>query len=361
MNLPLRRARRPTRMEMGMDMRHAMDFPLAFSGNGRNIPRLVDMSSDASQSTSSIQWMTWLIQNKKSLTTWASAGGLAVLVFLGILVFQAQKEASATAALSEIEVPLNGGLVPEPGITQAYLKVASQFPGTQAAGRAILLAGSALFMNGSYTESQAKFEEFLKSYSDHPWVPQALFGVASSLDAQKQTAAAIEKYEELRRRFATAPISEEARLCLGRLFEQENRNEEAFAIYDELMRTHPSSGLGAEAGLRREDLVARFPDLAKTNEPAATMNTLTPTPVPTPNVVPPNQAPLTIGTNTTTAPISIQLPPATGQPTIPTPAPNAPPSTPAPTPSPSAPASNPAPGAQPPAPAPNPVPAPPKP
>jgi hypothetical protein len=65
-------------------------------------------------------------------------------------------------------------------------------------------------------------------------------------------------------------------LCLGRLYEQENRVDEAFQIYDELVKAHPGAGIGAEAGLRREDLMERFPQLARTNAPA--INPLTPTP-----------------------------------------------------------------------------------
>jgi hypothetical protein len=91
--------------------------------------------------------------------------------------------------------------------------------------------------------------------------------VASSLDAQKKASEAILKYEELRRRYPTDAIVEEARLCLARLYEDENRMEEALQIYEELAQTHAGSGMGAEAGLRREDLLKRFPQLAKTNLP----------------------------------------------------------------------------------------------
>ena len=64
-----------------------------------------------------------------------------------------------------------------------YLRVANEHKGTQAAGRAIMLAGTTLFAQGQYEDAQKQFEKFTREYPASSFVPEALYGVASCLEA----------------------------------------------------------------------------------------------------------------------------------------------------------------------------------
>jgi tetratricopeptide (TPR) repeat protein len=145
------------------------------------------------------------------------------------------------------------------------MKIANEYSGTKAAARALLLAAGSFFSQGNYSESQARFEEFLNKYRDHPMASQALLGVAATFDAQKNNPLAIAKYEEVRRVYPSQPASDIAHLALARLYDAENRWEDAYAIYEEIVTTHSGSGMGAEAGMRMEDLKERHPELVQTN------------------------------------------------------------------------------------------------
>ena len=128
---------------------------------------------------------------------------------------------------------------------------------------------------GSYTrkvstdspEAQKYFEQFTHEYPASPFVPEALFGIASCLDAKKKPADAIAKFEELRRRYGKSSVMDETKLALGRLYEEQNKPAMALDLYDELVKANQYSGIGSEAGLRMEDLLNQHPELKKTNAP----------------------------------------------------------------------------------------------
>lgn len=228
------------------------------------------MEPEATQTGGIIQFQSWLEQNKKRILV----GGVGLLVVVLALVayanWQAQRESGAARALSEIRAlpQADGSAAPPP--PDAFLKVANDFAGTKAASRALLLAAGGYFVEANYTESQARFEEFLRQYPQSPLAPQALLGVAANLNAQQQNEQAIAKYEEVRRVYPNQPASDEAYLALARLYEEDERWEEAHAIYEEIAATHTGTGMGAEAGMRLQNLEERHPELVETNLPPAT-------------------------------------------------------------------------------------------
>src|SRR5207245_8911890 len=118
-------------------------------------------------------------------------------------------------------------------------------------------------------EGQKKFQQFAREYPASPFIPEALFGVASCLDAKGKPADAIGKFEELRRRYGKSSIMDQTKLTLGRLYEEQSKPAMALDLYEELVRAN-QSGIGSEAGLRMEDLLAQHPELKKTNAPIIT-------------------------------------------------------------------------------------------
>lgn len=240
------------------------------------------MESDATQPGGLVGFLAWVEVNKKRLVI---GGVIAIVVIVAAVVFiqqQAQKEYSASEALSNVRVPFNTGSPVPPGTADALLKVATDHKGTRAAGRALLLSAGVLFAEAKsatdYAEAEKRFKEVIQGYPDSEWMPQANRGVAAALSAQGKTADAITKYEEVRRRFANSAIIDEVRIALARLYESQ-KPEEAFNLYEEVIKNpqgNPSGPLTAEANLHEEALIKQHPKLAALKQAAAAPPQMTP-------------------------------------------------------------------------------------
>jgi predicted negative regulator of RcsB-dependent stress response len=241
--------------------------------------------------------LAWIEVNKKRLALGAVAL-LFLLLLAGIVVHrQTTREIKASEALSVVPVPFNPAQAAPPGTADALLKVANDFKGTRSAARALVVSAGMLFAEKNYAEAQARFLRIGTEYPDSEWAPQAALGVAASLAAQGKAAEATSKYEEVRRRHGNSPIADEAKLAVARLYEAQ-KPEEAFKLYDELIKAHQYSGLGAEAGIRRQDLLGKHPEL----EPPK------PTPAPpTPIAQPVVQATSQVARLNTNRPTTINL------------------------------------------------------
>ena len=233
---------------------------------------------DAQQQTQSdgyYNFLAWLEVNKRKVMIWAAAAAVAVIVAVAVISYQQQKERRASEELSDVRAPSTAVGAPTAGSADAYLKVSKDHAGTEAAGRALLLAAATKFQEGAYADAQKHYEQFIRDYPASRWLAVAHFGVASSLDAQGKTADATKQFEQVRRQFPNDAVTDETKLALARLYETQNRPAEAYKLYDELVKANQFSGLGSEAGLRQAELVEKHPELAKTNLPPA-MTTLPP-------------------------------------------------------------------------------------
>ncbi len=236
-----------------------MHFALAFLLPGLNI--FPPMEPDVSITTQILNFMAWLKTHLKQVIQWA---GIIIVVacLLGYFVYnRSQREVRASEALADIRTPSNPSQPTPPDQAQAFVKVANEYPGTKAAARALLDAGGAFFVQGNYVESQKQFDRVLKDYPESPWRAEAQLGIGADLEALGKTNDAAAKYDEVRKN-ATAAVADEAKLNLARLYEAQGRQVEAVKMYDELVKAYPYSGLGAEAGMRMEDLTNRVPALA---------------------------------------------------------------------------------------------------
>jgi len=242
------------------------------------------METEASPSPSLVGVLAWVEVNKKWLLLGAgTAVFLTVAIFLFIL-HQAQKEQTASQALSDVRLPYSAGSAPPTGASDALLRVANDHRGTKAAARALLLSAGVLFAEGTekgYAEAQKRFAQVSQDYPDSPWVAEANLGVAASLAALGKTAEATAKYEEIRRRFGSSPIIDDVKLALARLYEPQ-KPEQAFKLYEELMKDNPNTASAMEAGIRQDNLLKVRPELAKLKEPVVppvTATTLTNQPI----------------------------------------------------------------------------------
>lgn len=293
------------------------------------------MQPDAGRSDNYVRFLAWTEANQKRLILWGTILVLAIAGVIFFVYYQGQKEVRASLALSNVRVPISPGQPVPPDTAEEYLRVAREHHGTKAGARAMLLGAATLFTDGKYIEAQKTFEQFLREYPDSQWVPQAHYGIGSSLDAQGKVAEATAKFEEISRRFASDALMDEVKLALGRLYENQNKPEQAHKLYSDLVQNNPYTGIGSEAGVRKEDLEAKFPHLEATNAPIITppqLTSLTNRP-PTTNrtITITNIAPRTAtnpGAATTNAPLILKPQPLP----TPQPAPQPPPNQPSPAP-----------------------------
>lgn len=268
-----------------------------------------------------VSLMAWIEVNKTRLLI-AGAVAIVLIAVVAIVVQQqARKEVAASEALSDIRVPYSPGATAAPDTANLLLKMSQAHQGTRAAARALLISGSILFSEKNYDEAQKRYSLLLQEYPGNPWVADATFGIAVSLEAQGKSAEALAKYEDVRKRFATSTVVNDSKLAIARLYEASNKAEDAFKLYEEVAAAGANTTLGTEAKFRQEELLRLRPELAKLNAP---ITPPAPTVIPTPNRTIVTNTFHPTNTGTPGQPVQIKLsspPPAPASPEAAKPAP----------------------------------------
>jgi len=252
----------------------------------------------------------WFETHKKEV----AIGSVAVLVLGGIAGFIAwrntEKQLAAGETLTSVTLSQAGPTAQGSG--DAFLKVAGEYPKTEAGERALLQAAAAFFIEGKYDQARAQFERFTREYGDSPLAVQAAYGVAASLDAQNKVPEAIAAYETIRTRHPTDAVASLAKFALGRLYEAQGKIDSARVVYQEVMQNDQNSSLGAEAAQRLEELNWKYPPPPP---PAAPPAASAPT-----SLLPKMPAPSVSDTSSTSAPNPARVPPASSNsnPSLPT-------------------------------------------
>lgn len=205
--------------------------------------------------------MGWLEKNKRQVA-WV----LGSIVVLALVVSfyswkKGQHETEAAEALSNVR--------PAPDAAQTYLKLANEYGGTAAGGRAVLLAAGSSFVAGSYAEAQSLFDRLMREYPSSEFRAQALLGVAACLDAQGKVAEAATRYQDLIERLPNDPTTVQAKSALARLYELQNQPDRALRLYEDLTRSAAYTSHGLLASVMMQDLLTRHPELATTKPPVS--------------------------------------------------------------------------------------------
>ena len=235
-----------------------------------------NMQSDVAQLPLADRLWDWFETYKRQL-----ALGTGIVVVVGILVWflvwqSESKQQDAGAALSQVAAGQLEGNGSRTASADDYLKVARTYPKSLSGARAVLLAAGSLFTEGKYADAQTQFQKFLREYQGSPLMGQALFGVAACLDAQGKTDQAATAYKDLITRHPNESFVPQAKFSLARIYEQQNKPEQARDLYQDVERAIPLSTLGNEAGVRLEELIAKYPKLQPApNPPAAAPTTIT--------------------------------------------------------------------------------------
>ncbi len=227
------------------------------------------MESNAEQLPISHKAWAWFEANKRQ-ALWGGGIILVVGVIVAYFLYQRnEEEVAAAEALSRASIPQLTGSSARGGTAEAYLKVAATYPNSSAGARALLLAAGSLFADAKYAEAKTQFERFRREHPDSPFVGQALLGVAACLDAEGKTRDAMAAYKDVITRRPSDNVVSQARFALARLHEAQNEPEQARNLYEEVERADPY-GFGPEAGMRLEELKAKYPKLFAPPAPAPT-------------------------------------------------------------------------------------------
>jgi tetratricopeptide (TPR) repeat protein len=253
------------------------------------------MESEVAQIPLWQQAWAWFETNKKQ-ALWGAGVVLAVgLVVAFVLYRRNENQVAASEALSSVPAQQRGSAA-QGDLAEAYLKVAAAYPNTRAGSRALLFAGTSLFVGGKYAEARTQFERFNREYTSSPFRGEALLGIAACLNAEGKTNEAVAAYKDVIDRRLSEYALPEARFALGCLYEAQHKPELARNMFEDVERNNPYGSLGSEAGMRLEELKQKYPSLAipvappPTNVPPVRLEGAHPIPAKAPVTPPPTIA-----------------------------------------------------------------------
>lgn len=213
----------------------------------------------------------WIEANKNRLI-----GAGVIIIIAGFIVAfyfwqQNQKEIAASQALTELVT----STPPDSDVNQladAYLKIAANFPGTRAGGRAAMQGATVLFEAGKYTEARAQFKKYLETHPGDIFCAQAALGVAASLEAQGKTDLAASAYQQVISGFSDPNAINVAKFALAQIDERQGRLADAENLYEDVARNNPNGSSGSEAALRAMELKTKLQPASTSTAPSASFN-----------------------------------------------------------------------------------------
>ena len=213
----------------------------------------------------------WVEKNSKTVIIGAAIAVVAVIVVCYYFYHQNEMEAVAGQALTQFLVSTPPNSDPNQ-MSDSYLKIANDYPGTQAGNRALMLSAGTLYGAGKYPEAQTQFQKYLDTNPGGPLAGTAALGVAASLDAEGKTSAAAGAYQHVISSYSDVNAVDSAKFALARIDEQAGKLSDAAKLYQDVIRDNANSLLGSEAALRLAQLRSRIPATTNANSPAAPLN-----------------------------------------------------------------------------------------
>ncbi len=222
------------------------------------------MDSDIAHSDTFWKLWAWFEKNRKQVLTGITAAAVLTLIIWFFLWRAEEKQIAASQALARIVT----AQMTNPGAAQnqaeALLKIATDYPGSSAAERAVLLAAGNLFTQAKYEDAQKQFGRFVREFGNSRLLGQAKLGIAACLDAQGKTNEAIAAYKDLAERHPNEIVVPQAKFALARLYEAQKQPEQAKRLFEEVARGDAYGSIGSEAGMRLEEIKLKYPNLTPT-------------------------------------------------------------------------------------------------
>jgi predicted negative regulator of RcsB-dependent stress response len=235
---------------------------------GRKIASAQEIKvTTSAESTVGLEIMAWLEVHKQKLVI-AGAVVLAAAV-IGVIYnhWSSGRELEANEALLMLRTPVTGPDRGKAAPSEKILQVVTEYSGTEAAKRALLLAAEAQFNENKYDQAKASFEQFLRENPGSPLSAQADLGIAACLDAANKPKEALAAYDLVRKRYAQeGGVVAQTRLAMGRLYEGQSKFDEAYKLYREMTQSGYNSW-AEEAFMRLMQLEKAHPELAALRNP----------------------------------------------------------------------------------------------
>ena len=95
----------------------------------------------------------------------------------------------------------------------------------------------------TYPEAESNLKKFLGGYPDDPRADVALQALARVLLSLGKSGEAVDRYEELIRRFPDSRYVDQAQFMIGYIYDQNGEYEKARAAYQKVIDTYPHSEL----------------------------------------------------------------------------------------------------------------------
>lgn len=207
-----------------------------------------------------------VVKDRRTIVGVAVALGAALLLGGGLLayrLYEARQELQAQALLGEaltkaeaLADVLRGGkpkdVKPEAvqEVLAALQRVREEYPGSQAAGFALLQVGHLQYRLSRYADAAGTYEGYLREYPRGSFVFWAAVGQAYSLEGQQDWERAARVYEAAAERHAGTPLAAEALMGVGRCYEALARVSDARVVYGDIVKKYPETVWGSLAERR---------------------------------------------------------------------------------------------------------------
>lgn len=220
------------------------------------------MEAEVKQSQVFYELWAWAETNWRRLAVGAAVGALIALVVSFYVWKQDVHAEAASQALSALRPTASPDGTPVMVAPAAYLKVATDYPGTAAAARASLLAGSAFFDAAKYAEAKGEFDRFLRDAPQNPLRTEALYGQGACWEALGKTDDAVTAYKGLVDRYPIDPLVPRAKVALARLYKVKNQPADALRLLEDVARTEQFGTVGLMAETLMSEIKAANPTLS---------------------------------------------------------------------------------------------------
>ncbi len=193
-----------------------------------------------------LEQTAWEKHGRTILTT-TLVGVLAIVAYTLITVGRATREAAAIAAYAQAQVSTD------------YAAIVRDFPGTPAAGDALLQLAGLQRDDRKFNEEEATLARFLAEYPQHPMASLATIALGRSQDAQGRADDAIATLLGVVSRKPNSEAASMASLEAGRIAERKGDIEQARRLLQQAASTQFSSGSARSAAFELLLLEAKHP------------------------------------------------------------------------------------------------------
>jgi len=163
---------------------------------------------------------------------------------------------------------------------EGWQKVVDRFPGSIAAGNALLRIAAQQSNESHYPDADKTYQRFVREYPKHPFAVNGLMGLATNAEAENKPDAAIKYYAEIAGKYGTTYLAPMALLSQARLSEGNGQLKEARQLYEMVVQRYPQSVIAQIASVEASRLNEKLGNEGKqTDQP----NLLTSSPQPSPS------------------------------------------------------------------------------